>query len=141
MRRSLLLLLAVPVLCLPALAVLLQASPTCRLQVIPDYVTPIGYRAVLRPSPACAYGTVLRVRKSSTLNTRRNGAPYQPIRPEVGAWEVGQGRVLKTPVPRRELSTSTLTGWRWEYWSAETWNPRTNTKGRWLAAEVLRAAP
>lgn len=140
MRRSLLL-LPVLALCLPSLAALLQVPPACRLQVIPDYVTPIGYRAVLRPSPVCSHGTVLRVRKSSTLNTRRAGAPYQPIRPETGAWEVGQGVTAKTPVPTRELPTSTLTSWRWEYWSAETLNPRTNTKGRWLAAEVLRAAP
>lgn len=140
MRRalpSLLLLVPLPL----ALASLLQAPPACRLQVIPDYVTPIGYRAVLRSSPDCAYGTVLRVRKSSTLNTRRAGAPYQPIRPETGAWEVGRAGALKTPVPTRELPTSTLTGWRWEYWSAKTWNPRTNATGRWLAAEVLRAAP
>ena len=118
------------------------APPACRLQVIPDYVTPISYRAVLRVSPGCPSGTTLRVRKSSTINTVRNGAPYQPIKPLKGAWDVKKiGDVTVSSVPGFELQTSTITKWQWEYWSAAEWNLRTNTKGRWVAAEVLRAAP
>lgn len=116
------------------------APPTCHLQVIPDYTLfGLTYRAVLRPSPGCAYGTVLRVRKSSTLNVKRNGAPYQPILPEVGAWEIGVGVTVKNPVPAKSLWT--LSSWRWEWWNPDVWNPRTGQKGRWLAAEVLHATP
>ena len=70
-------------------ALIAQPLPACRLQVIRDYVTPISFQAVLQLSDGCPPGTVLRVRKSSTMNVKRNGAPYQPILPENGAWEVG----------------------------------------------------
>jgi len=124
-------------------AALLSASPgtpPCHLQVIPDYTFAVTYKAVLRPSSGCPYGTVLRTRKSSTTSVKRNGAPWQPIKPEVGAWEVGtSGALLKTPVPARELWT--LYTWRWEWFDAQAWNTRTHTKGRWTAGEVLRAAP
>jgi len=131
-------------LALPGAALVLvtnAAPPACRLQVIPDYVTPVSYQAVLRPSPACQDGTVLRVRKSSTLNTRVNGAPVQPIRPLKGAWEVGKNTLVNAPVPWRELTTITVTRWRWEWFDASAPNPLTLAKGRWVAAEVLRAAP
>ena len=117
---------------LPAAAVLV-AAPTpasCHLQVIPDYTLGVTYRAVLRPSPGCGASAVLRVRKSSTINTVRSGARYQPIKPATGAWEVG-ALAVRRPVPADELWT--LYNWRWEYWAA--------AKGRWVAGEVLRAAP
>ena len=90
----------------------------------------VTYRAVLRPSPGCAASAVLRVRKSSTLNTVRGGARYQPIKPAAGACDASALTVRK-PVPGYELWT--LDNWRWEYWAA--------AKSRWVAGEVLRAAP
>ena len=73
---------------------------------------------------------VLRVRNSSTFNTVREGAQYQPINPATGAWQV-DALTVREPVPGHELWT--LYNWRWEYWAA--------AKGRWVAGEVLRAAP
>ncbi|AIZ44884.1 hypothetical protein QR90_06840 [Deinococcus radiopugnans] len=112
------------------------APPGCHLQVIPDYTLVVAYRAVLRLSPECGFSETLRVRKSSTTSTRRNGAPYQPIRPEAGAWELGR---LKSTVPDRQLWTSW--SWAWQWYDAEAWNPRTKTSGTWRAAEVLYARP
>ncbi|MVN86921.1 hypothetical protein GO986_09100 [Deinococcus sp. HMF7620] len=118
-----------------ALLVVPPGPPICRLQVVPDYTLGVTSRAALRLSPGCAFGTILRVRKSSTTSTRRNGAPYQPIKPEQGAWEVGAtGQPLKSPVPKSELWT--LYSWRWEYNAAKPGQPE-----RWRPGEVLRAAP
>ncbi len=107
-----------------------SAPPSCRLQVIPDYTLIFAYRAVLRLSPECGFAQALRVRKSSTTSTKRDGAPYQPIRPELGAWELER---LSTSVPANQLWTSW--SWRWEY------NDAILTKGKWRAAEVLYARP
>lgn len=88
--------------------------PTCVLVVIPDYALPgLAYRAVLRLSPACPPDVTLRVRKTSALSRKRTGAPYQPIRPLTGAWNLG---LSGTTIPDRELWTSTVTGWRWQYY-------------------------
>ena len=117
------------------------APPSCHLQVIPDYTVVVAYRAVLRPSPACVWNTVLRVRKSSTLNVIRDGAPYQPIKPERGAWEVASSvQPVTRPVPDQELWTLQRPPWRWE-WFDETAMNAAGTPGRWRPAEVLRAAP
>lgn len=102
--------------------------PACHLQVIPDYTAVVIYRAVLRLSPACPAGTVLRVRKSSTLNVVRKGAPYQPLDPPTGAWNLSR---TSTTVPRDKLWT--VSTWRWE-----AYDPAQN---RWRGAEVLHAAP
>lgn len=106
------------------------APPGCHLQVIPDYTLIFVYRAVLRLSPSCGFAQTLRVRKSSTTSVKRNGAPYQPIRPGEGAWDLGR---LHSTVPGNQLWTSL--SWRWEY------NDPVLTKGKWLAAEVLYARP
>jgi hypothetical protein len=112
------------------------SSPVCTLQVIPDYTLGVAYRAVLRPSPGCPLGAELRVRKSSTLNVRRDGAPYQPIKPETGAWLLSR---TQTTVPSRELWT--LYNWRWEVYDPQAYSPRLGKTGRWVAGEVLHAAP
>lgn len=111
------------------------APPACRLQVIPDYTLAVAYKAVLRLSPGCPDGTVLRVRKSSTMNTVRSGAPYQPIKPLKGAWEVKKrGDITISQVPVNEVWTVLVPKpWRWEFFQSAS--------GRWTAAEVLRAAP
>ncbi|AWT34594.1 hypothetical protein DM785_02755 [Deinococcus actinosclerus] len=98
--------------------------------MVPDYTLGVTYRASLRLAPECPPGTVLRVRKSSTTSTRQGGAPYQPIKPLKGAWDVGI--LAKSPVPREELWT--LYSWRWEY-------SLSSAPQRWRAGEVLRAAP
>lgn len=128
---------------IPVAAQTLLKAPACTLQVIPDYVNPIAFKAVLRLSPACPAGTVLRVRKSSTLNTKAQGAKYQPIKPLAGAWEVGNSYAqVNRPVPDRELWTTQVPGkWRWEWWDASRYNTITKTSGSWVAGEVLRAAP
>lgn len=136
MKRHPALLLLSAALLIPAAAIVVVTSPPgCRLQVVPDYTWAVTYKAVLRLSPGCPDDTALRVRKSSTQNVRRNGAPYQPIKPEQGAWTFGR----TSTVPRNELWT--VYSWRWEYYDPEAWNPRLSQKGRWLAAEVLHAAP
>lgn len=143
MRQLKTLILTGAALLIPVAAQTLLKAPACTLQVIPDYVNPIAFKAVLRLSPACAPGTVLRVRKSSTLNTKARGAKYQPIKPLTGAWEVGNSytRPLK-PVPDRELWTTQVPGkWRWEWWDASRYNTITKTSGSWVAGEVIRAAP
>jgi hypothetical protein len=117
-------------------AVSTLGAPVCTLQVIPDYTLGVAYRAVLRPSPGCPLGTELRVRKSSTLNVRRAGAPYQPIKPETGAWLLSR---TQTTVPSRELWT--LYNWRWEVYDSTAYSPRLQKYGRWVAGEVLHAAP
>lgn len=122
---------------------MILAPASCRLQIIPDYVTPIGYRAVLRLAPVCPAGTVLRVRKSSTLSTKASGAKYQPIKPLTGAWEVGHPYTpVVRPVPPRELWTSQVgTPWQWQFWDERKLNTLTGKRGAWVAGEVLRAAP
>lgn len=130
MRTSLLLALLAGATHSSALLSIPAAPPTCRLQIIPDYTLIFAYRAVLRLSPECGFSQSLRVRKSSTTSTKRNGAPYQPIRPEVGAWTLGR---LDTTVPENQLWT--VWSWRWEY------NDPILTKGKWRPAEVLYARP
>lgn len=138
MHKPLSILLLSAALALPVAALTLTqlSAPICRLQVIPDYTLGFAYRAVLRPAPGCGETQVLRVRKSSTTSVKRNGAPYQPIKPEVGAWDLGK-TVNTVPLSERW----TLNSWRWEWYDPAVWNPRTNAKGRWVAGEVLRAAP
>ncbi|GAA4013199.1 hypothetical protein GCM10022631_26130 [Deinococcus rubellus] len=68
-------------------------------------------------SPSCPAITVLRVRKSSTLNVKSKGTPYQPIKLLAGAWEIGKTR---NTVPTAELWTS-LT-WRWEQFDPERYS-------------------
>ncbi|MFK7601902.1 hypothetical protein ACI3L1_06785 [Deinococcus sp. SM5_A1] len=118
---------------LPLASVLGAIPPipaVCRLEVIPDYTLGFVYKAVLRLSPECEFGQSLRVRKSSTLNVKREGAPVQPIRPEVGAWTLGR---LSSTIPDWQLWTSN--SWRWEY------NDPLLTKGKWKAGEVRYARP
>lgn len=115
--------LATSVSAIPALPV---AAPTpapiyCPVEVITDNVLPFAFKPVIRLKDGCPWGGHARVRKSSTLNTKRDGAPYQPIRPEQGAWTV---TTRTNTIPARELWT--LWSWRWEWFDGS----------RWRAAEV-----
>jgi hypothetical protein len=116
----------------PALAGLTVPTP-CAVIMTPDRVTPAGaYHARLHLTPTCQAQT-FRVRKSSTLNTRRAGAPYQPVRPDgtarfgfVWSWTISRAG---STVPEAELWS--LTSWRWESYQPRTWNARTRTYGVW----------
>ena len=95
----------------------LGAPSGCYLQVIPDYVLGVIYRPVLRPSPDCPADVSLRVRKTSTLSRKRDGASYQPIIPDGserydGAYSWTLGKFGST-VPSSALWT--LYSWRWQY--------------------------
>lgn len=97
--------------------------PGCYLRVIPDYSFGVIYRPVLKPSPDCGADVSLRVRKTSTLNRRKNGAPYQPIIPDgsakyggVYSWTLGK---FGGTIPAGELWT--LYSWRWQWLDGKVW--------------------
>ncbi|GAA3995157.1 hypothetical protein GCM10022631_01620 [Deinococcus rubellus] len=118
-----------PLLLFPA-AVLTRPAP-CAITLSPDQVRGVAYHVRLIVSPGCPASTVFRVRKSSTLNVKRKGAPYQPIKPLQGAWEIGKAR---NTVPDAELWTSIT--WRWELYDAEKFNVLTDELGAWRGIPV-----
>jgi len=120
-----------PALLIPA--ALLSQQPACALSLSPDQVRGVAYHVRLIVSPGCPADTAFRVRKSSTINVKRKGAPYQPIKPLTGAWEVGR---FKSKVPPAELWTS-LT-WRWEVYDADRLNLLTGAAGDWRRVPVER---
>ncbi|GAA4002601.1 hypothetical protein GCM10022631_11600 [Deinococcus rubellus] len=122
-----------PLLLFPA-AVLTRPA-ACTLTLSPDQVRGVAYHVRLIVSPGCPASTVFRIRKSSTLNVKRKGAPYQPIKPLTGAWEIGKAT---NTVPAAELWTS-LT-WRWELYDAERYSNVTGELGAWRGI-VLERAP
>jgi len=93
-------------------------SETCTAQIVRDYELGFAYYAQPQLASFCPAGTVLRVRKTSTLNTRAAGAPYQPIQPETGAWELSKAG---TTIPFNQRWTSS--GWAWQFYSTtfRTW--------------------
>ena len=103
-----------------ALAALLlgaaSAAPShyCRLVVYKDYQMGFAYYVQLARAPECQPGQVARIRRSSTINVVRNGAPYQPIDPPTGAWEVSE---FGDNVPNGKQFTYTWSTWDWEYWN------------------------
>ena len=90
----------------------------CEARILRDYDFQFSYFAVFRLAKTCPPGGVARIRKSSTLSTRENGAPYQPIRPEVGAWNLNEAG-SNVPLSARW----TLNTWRWDYWDGAAWQP------------------
>lgn len=120
-----------PLLLFPA-AMLTRPAP-CTLTLSPDQVRGVAYHVRLIVSPGCPASTVFRVRKSSTLNVKRKGAPYQPIKPLEGAWEIGKAR---NTVPTAELWTS-LT-WRWEKFAPDEYSNTTGELGTWRAIPLER---
>jgi len=107
------------------LGTLLLSQPTpspppifCEVRILRDYDVAVTYFAVFRLSSSCPPGGVARVRKSSTLNTKAAGAPYQPIRPLTGAWDVSADG---TTVPFS--ARWTLNSWQWQYWDGQAWQP------------------
>ncbi|MFB9994464.1 hypothetical protein ACFFLM_21135 [Deinococcus oregonensis] len=110
--------LAAPVPALPPTPAPIPTPTYCPTIVIKDNVIVVAYKPVIRLAADCPADGQARVRKSSTLNTRRSGAPYQPIRPLQGAGVV-------TPdgntIPANELWT--LLTWRWEWCDGTHWRP------------------
>lgn len=88
----------------------------CPAVVYQDYQFGVVYYAQVYRAGSCQAQDLTRVRKTSTLNTRANGAQYQPIRPGAGAWEV-------TPsgdtIPND--AQWTLYSWDWEYYDGLRW--------------------
>ncbi|MCD0164871.1 hypothetical protein IHN32_00335 [Deinococcus sp. 14RED07] len=111
-----------------------QPASTCRLTMTPATILGASYKVTLRVDPSCPADRTFHVRKSSTLNTRAAGAPYQPIRPDGSAafryawsWPVSATR---TAVPAAELFT--LFTWEWQVYDDTLWNPATRRYGRWI---------
>ena len=113
------------------LSLLLVSTPVCGISLTPDTTRGVTYHASLIIAPSCPPSTEFRVRKSSTLNTRRAGARYQPIKPTSGAWTIS--RNLNT-IPLKELDT--LFSWRWEVFDPKVWDLRTGQLGVWLPIRV-----
>lgn len=109
-------------------------APTpCTLTASPDRVSGLAYHVRLRVSPGCPATATFRVRKSSTLNVKGRGAPYQPIRPDgseaaggLFAWTVTK---VGSNIPPAELWTS-LT-WEWQRYDPDRPDPRTGRPGLW----------
>ncbi|OLV20117.1 hypothetical protein [Deinococcus marmoris] len=107
----------------PLFAFAAASVPDCHLNVFPDYTLGFAYQAFLQPSSDCLFTVSLRVRKTSTISRKRNGAPYQPIIPDgsaryggVYSWTLGK---YGGTVPRRELWTSY--SWKWQWLDGEVW--------------------
>jgi hypothetical protein len=116
--------LALAALALGAVSAAADAPTTghfCRLVVYKDYEMGFAYYAQLALAPECTSGQVARIRRSSTLNVVRNGAPYQPIDPPTGAWEV---TAFGDNVPNGKQFTYTTSSWVWQYWTEKPprWN-------------------
>jgi hypothetical protein len=101
----------------PLPTVLPPPPPTnCPVVVLRDYELGWAYYAQVRLVPECPEGGSARVRKTSTLSTKVNGNPYQPIRPETGAWNVTrQGDNIPNSMQ------FTLYNWAWEYSDGKHW--------------------
>lgn len=102
------------------MALLLPAAlaAPCTLTMIPADVRGATYKAKFIVSPSCPAATHFRVRKSSTTSLKRDGAPYQPIKPLLGAWTVTKASAT---IPAAELWS--LATWRWEWWDGTRWQP------------------
>lgn len=110
---------------------LFLAAPACGISLTPQATRGVTYTPLLQVSSTCPPGTAFRVRKSSTLNTKAAGAPYQPIKPQIGAWVVTR---KSSTIPVKELST--LFSWRWEFFDAKVWDLHTGQLGAWLPIRV-----
>lgn len=110
---------------------LVLATPACGITLTPQATRGVTYTAILTVASSCPSGTAFRVRKSSTLNTRAAGAPYQPIKPQTGAWVVTS---KTSTIPPGEIYT--LFSWRWDVFDPKVWNLDTGQLGAWLPIRV-----
>lgn len=88
----------------------------CHISVLRDYELGFAYYARLLLDPDCPAQGQARVRKTSTVSTRRNGAPYQPINPNTGAWTITQNGGNVPPG-----ATFTFNSWVWQEWTGDHW--------------------
>ena len=102
---------------LPASAKESRATPYCPVDVFIDYTVGFAYYTQLRLSAGCEPGQVARVRRSSTVSTVRNGAPYQPIDPPKGAWTI---TATGDDIPNDKPVSYSWSTWVWEYYNAHT---------------------
>lgn len=116
--RTLYLTLGLLALTAPIAALVIQGAPICHLTMTPAEVRGASYRARFTISASCPASTVFRVRKSSTMNLKTKGAPYQPIKPLTGAWEI---RKTSTTIPADQLWS--LSTWQWQVWDDTAWRP------------------
>lgn len=98
------------------LTVLTAAVLYCPVEMYPDYLTGIAYKAILRMAPGCPTGSVGRVRKISRIT----GLQTPGGKPEYGGvwgWNLNWYTSL---VPERALWTSFTT--EWESYYDGKWN-------------------
>ena len=110
--------LLLPLLSMAPAAHMTTPPTNCAVVVLRDYELGWAYYAQVRLVPECPEGGSARVRKTSTLSTKINGAPYQPIRPEKGAWIVSKNG---DNIPNSMQFT--LYNWAWQYSDGKNWVP------------------
>ena len=108
---------------LPPEVASLAAQRYCAVRMLPDYHFGFSYFARLRLDPACPAGGVGRVRKTSTLSTKANGARYQPVKPDGSAQFGGlySWTITKSGDNIPPGEEWTFNRWRWEYWDGSRW--------------------
>ena len=103
-----------------SLAPAASVPPLCRVVIYTDYNAGVGYYAVPQLAPECPGNAVGRLRKSSTLNTRQQGARFQPIRPVTGAWTI---TFFGDDVPNSEQFVYWFSSWEWQWYDGKRWTP------------------
>jgi hypothetical protein len=92
--------------------------PLCRVVVYRDYDFALGTYWTPRLAPGCPPDGIGRLRKSSTLNTKAQGAAFQPIRPAHGAWTVTSSG---DDVPNSEQTSYFWSTWEWQDYEKTGW--------------------
>ena len=104
-------------------------STPCQVEQIPIRTSGASVFTLVRVSKSCNPSKVFRVRKSSTISTKGNGSPVQPIKPLRGAWEVSR---YKNTIPVKPLDERwALNTWEWQYYDPAAINPLTGGRGAW----------
>ena len=98
----------------------LPKPPLCPVVIYRDYSFAVGYYAVPALAPTCPLGSTGRLRKSSTLSLKSQGAKYQPIKPDAGAWNV---TFSGDTVPRAEKFVYWFSTWEWQTYDGTHWMP------------------
>ncbi|ULH15985.1 hypothetical protein MF271_04960 [Deinococcus sp. KNUC1210] len=89
----------------------------CPVIVYRDYDLMFSYYAQFRLPRDCPTGGIARIRKSSTVSTKAQGNPYEPINPQSGAWEVYPNGIDTVP----DTAQLTFNSWQWQYWDGLVW--------------------
>jgi hypothetical protein len=106
-----------PLLLAAALPAPVPAVTYCPVVVYQDYdLLGLTYYAQFVRDSSCKPEDVSRIRKTSTINTVKAGAKYQPIMPETGAWQISD---YGSTVPAK--AHWTLYTWEWQYFNGKKW--------------------